>query len=170
MLGAHIEAIDLTDLWNLIQTRNKVHKHNIQVHGHGPSNSTTIDSNTSLMTTPTSPIKEHHVEMSQPEGSRMVTVKELLEDPPNTTQHDAICTKCYYIPFHSQQDNTVSWSDGPEVPQQLLVVSTPTSNDLSDINKELNTYKDRRALELNNSKKKKKQLETQNRVRLRSSV
>ena len=59
-LGAH-EAIDLNDLWNSIQTRNKVHKQNIPVHGHGPTNSTTIDSNTPLMTTPTSPIVEHHV-------------------------------------------------------------------------------------------------------------
>ena len=81
MLGAHVEAIDLTDLWNLIQTRNKVHKHNIPVHGHGPSNSTTIESSTLLMTTPNSPIMEHHVEMSQPKGSSMATVKELLEDP-----------------------------------------------------------------------------------------
>ena len=45
-----------------------------------PSNNTTIDSNTPLMTTPTSPIMEHHVEMSQSEGSSMATVKELLED------------------------------------------------------------------------------------------
>ena len=44
MLGAHVEANYLTDLWNLIQTRNKVHKQNIAVHGHGPTNSTTIDS------------------------------------------------------------------------------------------------------------------------------
>ena len=33
------------------------------------------------MATPTSPIMEHHVEVSQPEGSSMVIVKELLEDP-----------------------------------------------------------------------------------------
>ena len=59
MPGAHVEAIDLTDLWNTIQTRNKVHKQYIPVHGHGPTNSTTIDSNTPLMTTPTSPIMEH---------------------------------------------------------------------------------------------------------------
>ena len=81
MLGAHVEAIDPTDLWNLIQIRNKVHKHNIPVHEHGPSNSTTIDSNTPLMTTPISPIMEHCVEMSKPESSSMAMVKELLEDP-----------------------------------------------------------------------------------------
>ena len=80
-LGAHVEAIDPTDLWNSIQTRNKVHKQNIPVHGHGPTNSTTVDSNTPLMTTPTSHIMEHHVEVSQLEGSSMVMVKELLEDP-----------------------------------------------------------------------------------------
>ena len=28
-LGAHVEAIDLTNLWNSIQTRSKVHKLNI---------------------------------------------------------------------------------------------------------------------------------------------
>ena len=43
---------------------------------------------------------------------------------------------------------------GPEVPYQVSVASTPASNDLPDINKELNTYKDRLALELNNFKKK----------------
>ena len=65
MLGAHAEAIDPYNLWNSIQTRNKVHKHNIPVHGHGPSNSTTIDSNTPMMTIPTSPLMENYVEMSQ---------------------------------------------------------------------------------------------------------
>ena len=73
-LGAHVEATDPTDLWNLIQTRNKVHKHNIPAHGHGPSKSTSIDSNTSPMTTPTIPIMEHNVEMSQQQGSNIVTV------------------------------------------------------------------------------------------------
>ena len=47
-------------------------------------------------------------------------------------------------------------SDDPEVPHQVSVASTPTINDSPDINKELNTYKDRPALELNNLKKKKK--------------
>ena len=75
MLGGHVEAIDPTDLWNSIQTRNKVHKQNIPVHGHGHANSTTIDSNTPLMTTPTRPIMEHHVEVSQLEVSSMTMVK-----------------------------------------------------------------------------------------------
>ena len=52
MLGTHVEAIDLTELWNSIQTRSKVHKQNIPVLAHGPTNSTTIDCNTPLMTTP----------------------------------------------------------------------------------------------------------------------
>ena len=80
-LGGHVEAIDLNDLWNLIQTRNKVHKHSIKVHGHGPSNSTTIDSNTPLMTTPASPIVEHQVEMSQSDGSRMEQLKNYWRTP-----------------------------------------------------------------------------------------
>ena len=81
MLFVHVEAIDPLEFWNSIQTRRKVHKHNISALGHGPTNSTTIDTNAPLMTTPTSPIMEHHVEVSQPEGLRMTMVKELLEDP-----------------------------------------------------------------------------------------
>ena len=67
-LGVHVEDIDPSELWNSIQMRSKVHKPNITALGHGPTNSTTIDTNAPLMTTPTSPIMEHHVEMSQPEG------------------------------------------------------------------------------------------------------
>ena len=51
--------------------------------------------------------------------------------------------------------------DDPVVPHKVSVSSTPNSIDSTDINKELNTYKDRLALELNNSKK---QLETQSRA------
>ena len=80
-MGAHVEAIDPTELWNLIQTRSKIHRHNIPVLDHGPTNSTAIVPNTSLMTTPTSPIMDHHVEVNQPEGPSMMTVKDLLEDP-----------------------------------------------------------------------------------------
>ena len=81
MLGAHVEAIDPTKLWNSIQTRSKVHRQNIPVLGHDSTNSTAIDPKIPLMTTPTSPIIDHHVEVNQPEGSSMVMVKDLLEDP-----------------------------------------------------------------------------------------
>ena len=80
-LGAHVEAIDPSKLWNSIQTWSKVHKQNMTALGHGPTNSTTIDANAPLMTTPTSPIMEHHVEASHLEDSSMTMVKELLEDP-----------------------------------------------------------------------------------------
>ena len=52
-------------------------------------------------------------------------------------------------------------SGDPIVPHKLSVSSTPNSTDTPDINKELNTYKARLALELNNFKK---QLETQSRI------
>ena len=89
----------------------------------------------------------------------MVTVKELLEDPQIQPQHDVICTKCHYIPFHSQKDNTIAWKW--EVPHKLSVASTPPSNDSPDLNIELNTYKDKLAPELNNFKK---QLETHSKI------
>ena len=79
-LGAHVEAIDPSELWNSIQTQSKVHKQNVTALGIGPANST-IDAYAPLMTTPTSPIMENHVDVSQPEGSSMTTVKELLQDP-----------------------------------------------------------------------------------------
>ena len=41
-------------------------------------------------------------------------------------------------------------SEGPKVPHQVSVASTPTSNNSPDINKELNAYKDRIVLELHN--------------------
>ena len=164
-LGAHVEAIDLTDLWNSIQTRNKVHKQNIPVHGHGPTNSTTIDSNTPLITTPTSCIMEHYVKINQLEGSSMVTVKELLEDPqiqPGMMQSALSVVTSLFTPNKTTQ---LPWSDDTEVPHKVSVPSTPTSNDSPDINKELNIYKERLALELNNLKNNWK-----HRVRLRLSA
>ena len=80
-LGAHVEAIDPTELWNSIQTRSKVYRQNIPVLGHGPTNSTATDPNTPLLTTPASPIMDHHVEVNQPQRSSLVMVKDLLEDP-----------------------------------------------------------------------------------------
>ena len=147
----------MTDLWNSIQTSSKVHKQNIPVLGHGPTNSTTIDSNTPLMTTPTSPIMEQKVEVSKLEGSSMVMVKELLEDPhiePEMMQHALSAVTSLFTPNKSTQ---LPESDDPIVPQKVSASSTPNSTDTCDINKDLNNYKDRLALELNNFKK---QLET----------
>ena len=55
ILGAHVETIDPSELWNSFQTIRKVHKKNVMGLGHGPLNSTTIDANTPLMTTPQVP-------------------------------------------------------------------------------------------------------------------
>ena len=115
-----------------------------------PSNSTTIDSNTPLMITPTSPIMEHHVEMSQPEGSSIATVKELLEDPQIQPGMMGSALSAITFLFTSNKKTQSPGSDCPEIPHKVSVASTLTSNDLPDINKELNTYKDRLALELEN--------------------
>ena len=48
MLGVHVEAIDISELWNSIQTRSKVHKQNVRALGHGPSNSTITDATAPL--------------------------------------------------------------------------------------------------------------------------
>ena len=77
----HIEAIDPSELWNTIQTWNKVHKQTLTALGTGPTNSTTIDANAPIMMTPTSPIMEHHIEVRHLKGSSIATVKELLDDP-----------------------------------------------------------------------------------------
>ena len=78
-LDTHVEAINQIDLWNSIQKRTKVHT--LPAHRNDPSISTSIDPNMSPVTTPTSPIVEHQVDMSQSEGSSIEMVKELLEDP-----------------------------------------------------------------------------------------
>ena len=95
-LGTHIEAVDQNDLWNSIWTRNKVHTHAVPAHRSGPSNSTTINSNTHPMITPTGPIMKHHVEMNQSEGSTMEMV---IGRPKDSAQHDAIHIKCCYLPL-----------------------------------------------------------------------
>ena len=138
MLGAHVKAIDLTDLWNLIETRRKVHKQNIPLFNHGPTNSTTIDSNMPLMTTPTSPIMEHHVEVSQPEGTSMAMVKELLEDPqiqPGMMQSALSAVTSPFTPKSTQPPE----SDDLIVPHKVSISCTTNSIDTPDINKELNT-------------------------------
>ena len=83
----------------------------------------------------------------------MATVKELLEDPqiqPVMMQSGLNPITSLFTPSKTTQS---ARSDGPEDPHQASVASTPTSNDLPDINKELNIYNDRLALELNNFKK-----------------
>ena len=130
-LGPHVEAIDPNDLWKSIQTRNKVHKHSIPVHGHGHSNNTTNGSNTPLMTTPTSPIMEHHVEISQLEGFSMVTVKELLEDLQIQPSMMQFALNAISFLFTASKTTQSARSDHPEVPHQVSVASTPTSNDFA---------------------------------------
>ena len=88
----------------------------------------------------------------------MMTVKELLEDlqiQPGMMQSALSAVTSLFNPKKTMQ---LPGSDGPEVPHKMSVASTPTSNDLPDINNKLNIYKDRLALELNNSKT---QLETE---------
>ena len=82
-----------------------------------------------LMTTPTSPIMEHHLEMSQSEGSSMVTVKELLGDP--QIQHGMMQSALNAIAslFTPSKTTQFARSDDPEVPCQISVASIPTSND-----------------------------------------
>ena len=153
MLGTHVGAIHLTDLWNLIQTRSKIHKQNLPVLGHGLNNSTTIVSNTPIMTTPTSPIMDHHVDVNQPEGSSMVMVKELLEDPHIQPGMTCLALSAVTSLFTSNKQTQLPESDDLVVPNKVLVSSILHDIDSPDIDKELNTYKDRLALELNNFKK-----------------
>ena len=63
--------------------------------------------------------------------------------------------------FTPNKSTQLPESDDPIVPHKVSASSAPNSIDTPDINKELNTYKDRLALELNNFKK---QLETQRRI------
>ena len=101
-LDMHVEAMDPSELWNSVQTQSKVHKQNLPALGNGPTNNTSIDANAPILTTPTSPTMEHHVEVSHPEGSSMGTVKDFLEDPPNTARDDVIHIECGHISIYTQ--------------------------------------------------------------------
>ena len=99
---------------------------------------------------------EHHVEVGQPEGSSMATVKDLLEDPqiqPGMMQSTLSAVTSLFTPskLPSAGDNI------PVVTTNLPVGSTPNVETL-DMNRELGTYKEQLALEVTNFKK---QLETQ---------
>ena len=80
---------------------------------------------------------------------------------PHSTWDNAICIECSDITFTPNKSTQLPESDDPIVPHNVSASSTPISIDTSNINKELNTYKDRLALELNNFKK---QLETQSSI------
>ena len=55
--------------------------------------------------------------------------------------------------FSPNKSTQSSESNDPIIPHKVLVCPAPNDTDTPDINKELNTYKDRLALELNNFKK-----------------
>ena len=161
-LDRHFEAIDPSELWNSIQTQSKVHKKNLPTLGNGPTNSTSIVANAPGLTTPTSPIMEQHVEVNHPEGSNMTTVKYLLQDPqiqPGVMQSMLSMVTSLFTPnkLLSAGDNV------PVMITNIPVSSTPNVETL-DMNRELNSYKERLALELTNFKK---QLETQSHIEVK---
>ena len=77
----HAETINPLELWNSIETQNKVHKQNFVAPGTGPTNSTTIDAKVPILTSPTSPTMECHDEVRHPESSSLAVVMDLLKDP-----------------------------------------------------------------------------------------
>ena len=118
-------------------------------------NSTSIDANAPILMTSTSSIMEHHVELNHPEGSRIPTVNNLLEDPqiqPGMMQSTMSAFTSLFTPnkLPSTGDNI------PAMTTNIPVSSTPNV-ETQDMNREPNSYKEWLALELINFKK---QLET----------
>ena len=161
MLDMHVEAIDPSELWNSIQTWSKVHKQNLTALGNGPMNSTTIDANTPVMMTPTSPIIDHHVEVSHPEGSSIATVKELMEDPHIQLGMMQSAFSVVTSLFTPSKLTPSAGDNNPVATANAPVGSTHNNVETTDINRELSTYKDRLALEVTNCKE---QLETQSHI------
>ena len=82
----------------------------------------------------------------------MAMVKELLEDPhiqPGMMGSALSAVTSLFTPSKSTQPPE---SEDPIVPHKGSTCSTPNSTDTPDINKELNTYKGRLTLNLNNFK------------------
>ena len=91
----------------------------------------------------------------------MEMVKELLEDPkiqPGMMQSALNAIISLFTPSKTVQSEKEESSGNPH---QIPAASTSSHNDMTDINRELNTYKDRFTLDLTNFKK---QLETQSGV------
>ena len=152
----HVETINPSELWNSIEMWNKVHKQNFVAPSTGPTNSTTIDAKVPILTTPTSPIMEHHDEVRLPEGSSIATVKDLLEDPhiqPGMMRSELNVVTSLFTPSKV----TFTWDNNQAATNEASIGSTP-SMETRDVNRELHDYKDRIALELSNFKR---QLETQ---------
>ena len=158
-LDVHVETISPSELWNSIEMQNKVHKQNFVASTTDPTNSTTIDAKVPILTTPTSPIMEHHDEVRHPEGSSIAMVKDLLEDPhiqPGMMRSVLSMVTSIFTPGKV----TSAGDNNPAVTNEALIGSTP-SVETRDVKKELNDYKDRMALELFNIKR---QLETQSHI------
>ena len=146
-LDMHVDTNDPSELWNSIEKRNKVHRQNFTGPGIGPTNSTTIG-------TP--------VEVRNPQGSSIVTVKELVAD-----------LQIHYGMMGSALRVVISLFTPSKVPStgdNNLVVTSDTpigstpSVETRDVNMELNDYKDRMALELSNFER---QLETQSHIEVK---
>ena len=162
MLEMHVEAIDPSEFWNSIQTQSKVYKQNLPALGNGPMNSISINANAPILMTPTSPIMGCHVEVNHSEGSSMTTVKDWLEDPqiqPGMMWSVLSTVTSLFTPnkLPSAGDNI------PVMTTNIPVSFTPNVETLY-MNRELNSYKERLALELTNFKK---QLETQSHIEIK---
>ena len=91
----------------------------------------------------------------------MVMVKDLLKDSqiqPGMMQSALSAEPSRFTPNQSIQ---LTESNDPIVPHKVPVSSAPNDTDTPETNKELNTYKDRPTIELNNFKK---QLEMQSKI------
>ena len=96
---------------------------------------------------------DHCIEVTQPEGSSMAMVRDLLEDPhiqPGVMWSALSAVTSLFTPNKPMQ---APESSAPIVPHKLPASLAPNDTDRTDINRELNTYKDRLVLELSNFKK-----------------
>ena len=85
---------------------------------------------------------EHHVNMSKSEVSGMETVKVLLENPriqPIMMESALNAITSLFTPSKTVQHVKEESSGNPH---QMPAASTSSHNDMADINRELNTYKD----------------------------
>ena len=101
--------------------------------------------------TPTSPIMEHCVEVSHPEGSSMATVKDLLEDP----QIQAGMMQSVLSTVTPLFTPSKLPSAGDNIPVATTNISVGSTHNVEtpDMNTELTIYKEQLALELTNFKK-----------------
>ena len=123
LLDMHVDTIDTSELWNSIETRDKVHRQNFTAPGSSPTNSATIDAKVLILMTPQALSWSIMWRQETERALSIVTVKELLADPqiqPGMMQFMLNAVTFLFTPSKA----TSTGDNNPAVTNEALIGST----------------------------------------------